>query len=250
MDEDKDQMIDFERTHRIRRAICQALQQGQKSESQAAERNKQIAINSKREMLLLLSKWLLELNSASAISEAERQEIQSLTRVSLGTWVHLQAVAVQIAQELKEAEAKEKDAIAALQKKTPFGTATKMFADTESKMHIKALQNDVAAAQRHHNNVSAKFKQNVEDRRTLGEVFFRDCLKHCDRLASTKALGREAGAILSRMSKETNAVWVREVKQQAAELDQLANLIATLRDSYKDKSASTPQGNAYEFSER
>jgi len=233
-------MIDFERTHRMRRAICQALQQSQKSESQAAELSAKTAVNCKRELLLLLSKWLLELNSASPISEAERKEIQSLTRVSLGTWIHLQASAVQIAQELKEAEAKEKDAIAALQKKTPFGTATKMFADTDSKMHIKVLQNNVAAAQRHYNNVSAKFKQNVEDRRTLGEVFFRDCLKHCDELASTKALGREAGAILSRMSKETNALWVREVKQQAAELDQLAGFIASLRESYKDKSVSTP----------
>ena len=78
-------MLDFERTHRIRRVICQTLQQSQKSESQAAERNSQIIINSKREMLLLLSKWLLELNSASDISEEERREMQSLTRVSLGT---------------------------------------------------------------------------------------------------------------------------------------------------------------------
>lgn len=243
-------MINFERNYRVRRAISQALQQSQKSESQVAERNGQIVIHCKRDLLFLLSKWLLELNSASPISEAERKEIQSLTRVSLGTWVHLQASAVQIAKDLKEAEAKEKEAIALLNKKAPAGWATKMFADLESKTQIKSLQNDVRAAQRHCENTSAKFKQNVEDRRTLGEVFFRDCLKHCDELASTKALGREAGAILSRMSKETNALWVREVKQQAAELDQLAGFIASLRESYKDRSASTPQGNSYEFPER
>lgn len=228
-------MIDFERTHRIRRAICQALQQSQKSESQAAERNSQVVINSKREMLLLLSKWLSELNSASDISEGERREIQSLTRMSLGTWVQLQSAAVQIAKDLKEAEGKEKEAIAALQRKAPFGTATRMFADSESRMQIKALQNNVWAAQRHCENLSAKLKQNVNDSRTLGEVFFHDCLKHCDKLSSTKALGKEAGAILNRMSKETNALWVRHLKQHTEELDQIAGLIAGLRESYKDK---------------
>ena len=56
-------MLDFERNYRIRRAISQALQQSQKSESQVAERSRQIAIQSKQEMLLLLSKWLLELRN-------------------------------------------------------------------------------------------------------------------------------------------------------------------------------------------
>ncbi len=240
-------MLDFERNHRVRRAISQALQQSQKSESQAAERNRQIAIQCKREMLLLLSKWLLELNSASTISEGERQEIQSLTRVSLATWIQLQTAAVQIATDLNEAASKQKEAIAALQKKTPLGMITKMGADTESKMQIKALENNVAAAHRHCENLEARLRQNVEDRRTLGEVFFRDCLKHCDKLASTKAFGKEAGAILSRMSTETNALWVRQTKHHTEELDQLANLIAGLRESYKD---DPPQGNSYEFTER
>ena len=243
-------MLDFERNYRIRRAISQALQQSQKSESQAAERSKQIAVQCKQEILLLLSKWLLELNSASAISEAERQEIQSLTRVPLETWIQLQTASVQIAKDLKEAEEKEKEANAALQKKAPFGTATKMFADTESKMQIRDLQNAVAAAQKHYENTSARLKQNAADRRTLSEVFFRDCLKHRDKIASTKAFGKEAGAILSRLSKETNALWVRQTKQHINELDQLASLIAALRESYKEGPASPPDGNAYDLSER
>ena len=227
-------MLDFERNYRIRRAITQALQQSQKSESQAAERSRQIAIQCKREMLLLFSNWLLALNSASTISEAERQEIQSLTRVSLAMWIKLQTAAVQIAKDFQEAEGKEKEANAALQKKAPFGTATKMFADTESKMQIRDLQNAVASAQKHCENTSARFKQNTADKRTLSELFFRDCLKHCDKIASTKAFGKEAGAILSHLSKETNALWVRQSRQHLEELDQLANLIATLRESYKN----------------
>ncbi len=241
-------MIDFERNYRVRRAISQALQQSQKSESQAAERNKQIVIQCKQEMLLLFSKWLLELNSASAVSEAERQEIQSLTRVSLGTWILLQTTMVQIAKDIKEADGKEKEANAALLKKAPFGTATKMFADTESKMQIRDLQNAVASAQKHRENMGARLKQNAADRRTLSEVFFRDCLKQCDKIAATKAFGKEAGVILSRMSKETNALWVRQTKQHMKELDELASLIATLRESYKDQPPSSPEGNAYDLS--
>ena len=243
-------MLDFERNYRIRRAISQALQQSQKSESQTAEGSSKIVIQCKQEMLLLFSNWLLELNSASAVSEAERQEIQSLTQVPLGTWIQLQMAAVQIAKDLKEAEGKEKAANAALQKKAPFGTATKMFADSESKMQIKGLQNAVASAQKHCENTSTRFKQNVAERRTLSELFLRDCLKHCDKIASTKAFGRASGAILSRLSKETNALWVRQTKQHLEELDQLANLIAALRESYKNQPASLPEGNRYDLSER
>ena len=242
-------MIDFERNYRVRRAISQALQQSQKSESQSAELSRQFAIQCKREMLLLFSNWLLGLNSASAVSETERQEIQSLTRVPLGTWTQLQAAAIQIAKDIKEAERREREANAALQKKAPFGTATKMFADTESKGQIKDFQNAVVSAQKHCDTMFARLKQNEVDRRTLSEIFFRDCLKQCDKIASTKAFGKEAGAILSRLSKETNALWVRQAKQHIAELDQLAALIATLRESYKDQSLFLPEGNTYHFHE-
>ena len=243
-------MLDFERNYRIRRAISQALQQSQASESQAAERSKQIAIQCKREMLLLFSNWLLKLNSASAVSEVERQEIQSLTRVSLGMWIQLQAAAVQIAKDVKEAEGKEKEALAALQKKAPFGTATKMFADADSKMQIRDLQNASASAQKHRESMDARLKQNAADRRTLSEAFFRDCLKQCDKIACTKAFGREAEAILSRMTKETNAFWVRQTKQHLEELDQLAGLIAALRESYKNMPDASPEGNSHDLSER
>ena len=157
---------------------------------------------------------------------------------------------MEIAKGLKEAEGKEKEANAALQKKAPFGTATKLFADTESKMQIRDLQNLVASAQKYRENMAARLNQNAADRRTLSEVFFRDCLKQYDKIASTKAFGREAGAILSRMSKETNALWVRQTKQHTDDLDQLANLIAALRGSYKEGPASPPEGNAYDLSER
>lgn len=236
-------MLDFERNYRIRRAISQALQQSQKSESLAAERSRQIAIDCKREMLILFSKWLLRLTSTSTIPDAERLEIQSLTRASLGTWIQLQAAAVQIAKDIQEAEAKKKEANAALQKKAPFGTATKIFADTESKTQIRDLQNAVASAEKHCEKTFARLKQNEADRRTLSELFFRDCLNHCDKIASTKAFEREAGTILNRLSKETNALWVGQTKQHLSELDQLAALIATLRASYEDQ----PGGNTYEF---
>lgn len=243
-------MLDFERNYRIRRAITQALQQSQKSESSAAERSRQLAIQCKREMLLLFSHWLLALNSINAVSEAERQEIQSLTRAPLGTWIQLQAAAGQIAKDLKEAEGREKEATAALQKKAPFGTATKMFADTESKTQIRGLQNAVVSAQKHCENTSARLKQNAADRRTLGKLFFQDCLKHCEKIASTKAFEREAGAILSCLSTETNALWVRQTKQHLEELDQLARLIAALRESYKNKSDAPPEGNVYDLHQR
>lgn len=234
-------MIDFERTYRARRAICRALQQSQKSESQIAERSGQIAVNGKRELLLLFSEWLLGLNSASAMPETERRELQSLTQMPLEKWVQLQAIAVQIEKDLKEAEGKEKEAIAAFQKKAPFGAATKVFADAESKSQIKTLQNDVAAAQKYHEILSLALKQNVEKRQGLGETFFRDCLAQLDKLAISQAFGKEATLIINRMTTETNAVWVGHLKQQAEELDQIAKLIQTLRVSYNDTAASPPQ---------
>ncbi len=242
-------MLDFERNHRLRRAVTRALEQSQKSESLAAERSRQLAVRCKQELLLLFSRWLLALDAAGAVSEAERREVQALTRAPLGIWIQLQSAAAQIAKELNEAERKEKEAIAALQRKAPFGTATKVFADTESKMQIRELQNAAAAAQKHSENTAARLRQNAADRRTLGEVFLRDCLEHCNALASTKTFGREAQAILSHLSQETNALWVHYARQHLDEMDQLAALIAALRESCKPAPGTAPESNKYDLTE-
>lgn len=227
-------MIDLERTHRIRRAINGSLQQSQKSESHAAEQCRQLAVNGKRDLLLLLSKWLMGLNSASAVAEVASREIQSLTRASLGKWVQLQMDAVQNEKDLRLAEGKEREAIAVLQHKAPFGAATKVFAGAEAKSQIKTLQDNVAAAHRHCESLSRMIEGNTKNKQALAEAFLRDCLKQREKLATTRALGKEAGAILDRMTNEINAIWVRHRKQQAEDLDRIAKLIEGLRESYKD----------------
>ena len=259
-------MIDFERTHRMRRAICQALQQSQKLESQVAEHSAKIAVDCKRDLLIHLSAWLLGLKSPNALTVAERAEIQGLTQMPLGEWVQLQLDALETEKDLKEAEAKEKEAIALLDKMAPYRTATKMFAGAESKSQIKTLQNNVTAAQRQRESMSQALKKNVAERRKLGETFFRDCLRHWDKLASTQALGKEAGAILDRMTKETNAIWVNHRRQQREDLDPVAKVFENLHESYKDTPVAPPQqhnvpspqeqsdghleqGNSYDFRE-
>lgn len=260
------EMIDFNRTHRIRRDISQDLQQSQKSESHAAELSAKVAVNCKGDLLIFLSAWLLELNSANVLTGAEREEVQSLTQMPLDKWIQLQATAVQNEKNLKEAESKEKEAIALRNKKAPFGAATKVFADAESKRQIKVLQDNVAAAQKHHASASDAVQKNVAERQRLGEMFFRDCLGRWDKLALTRALGKEAGVILNHMTQKTNALWVEHRKQQAGEIDRIAKLLEDLRESYKDTPASlhhprkvpSPQeqsevhlgqGNSYDFTE-
>ena len=233
-------MIDIEQAFRIRRVICQALQQSQKSEGQATERTADLAVACKRDLLNFLSAWLIGLKSASALTAAERGEIQSLTRMPLDRWIQLQNVAEQVEQGLKEAQAKEKEAEAALQKKTPFGSVTKAFADAESKTHISALQNNLAVALRNREAVARTLKQNVEVRQALAETFFRDCLGQPDKLALTKVLGKEVAVIHGNMVAQTNALWTGHVKQQAKELDEVAKLFDSLRASY--------MGNTYDLS--
>jgi len=259
-------MIDFERTHRIRRAINGSLQQSQKSESHAAELCRQLAVNGKRDLLLLLSKWLLELNPVSATSEAEFKEMQSLTQTSLEKWIQLQSAVVQNEKDLRAAAGKLREAEGAFRKKAPAGWVTKMVAGAEAKSQIKILQDNVAAAQRHCEGVSRAIEANEKNKQALGETFLRDCLKQREKLATTRALGKEAGAILDRMTNEINAIWVRHRKQQAEDLDRIAKLIEGLRESYKDLSASSTRprkapssqeqsdahsghGNSYDFTE-
>jgi len=260
-------MIDFERTYRHRRVISQALQQSQKSESHAAELSAKVAVDCKRDLLIFLSAWLLGLNPANALTGAEREEIQSLTQMPLDRWIQLQANAVQNQKDLTEAGSRGKEAIA-LRYKAPFGAVTKVFADAESRRQIKVLQDNVAAAQKHQASVSEAARKNVAERQRLGEMFFRDCLRQPDKLASTQALGKETGLIVNRMTERTNALWVGHRKQQAGELDQIAKLLEDLRDSYKDvppprvapppRIAPSPQeqsdvqigqGNSYDFTE-
>lgn len=259
-------MIDFERTHRMRRAICQALQQSQRSESQAAELSAEIAVKCKGELLFNLSAWLLGLNSAIALTATERKEIQDLTQMPLEKWIQLQSIALQTENDLKVANGKEKEALTLLQNHAPFGTVTKMLAGAESKTQIKALQDNVAAAQKHRESVSQALKKNVAERQRFGEMFFRDCLRQWDRLASTQALGKESGAILDRMTQETNAIWVGHLKQQTEDFDRIAKVFENLHEIYKAPPATPPQqhnvphpqeqsdihleqGNSYDFRE-
>ena len=246
-------MIDVNQAFRIRLVICKALQDSQKSEGRATERTADLAVTCKRELLSLLSAWLMGLKSATALTAAEHGEIQSLTRMPLDRWIQLQNEAERLEIDLKDAQGKEKEAEAALQKKTPFGSVTKAFADADSKRHIKVLQDGHAAAQRNREGVARALKQNVGKRQVLAETFFRDCLSQLDKLALTKVLGKEAAVIHGNMVAQTNALWAGHLKQQAKELDEVAKLFDSLRASYKDTSQSqgkTPpaQGNTYDLS--
>ena len=234
-------MIDFERTYRIRRAICRALQQSQKAESQIAERSGQLAIKGKRELLLLLSAWLLDLNSSTGMSEPERTAVQSLTRMSLENWIKLQAEAVQIAKDVKEAEGKEKEAKFALHKMAPLGAFTQLSAGAESRSEIKILQNNAAVAHKHRENLCLALKQNIAKRQSLGETFSRDCLSQLEKLESAPVLGKEVQAIRSQMNNEINRIWEEHRKQQSGELEQIAQFVEHLREGYKDTSESPPQ---------
>jgi len=87
------------------------------------------------------------------------------------------------------------------------------------------LENNVAAAQKHREDLSKQRGDNVKTRQALGEAFFRDCLRQWDKLALTRALGKETGVIRNRMTQETNALWMGHLKQQTEDLDQIAKLI-------------------------
>lgn len=225
----------------MRRAICKALQQSQKSESQAAELSAKIAVDCKRELLIYLSAWLLGLDSNNTATAAERAEVQNLTQMSLEKWVQLQLDATRFGNDLKEAESKEKEAIALLDKDAPYRGATKIFAGATAKSQIKVLQNNMVAAQKHREGMSEAVKRNVVERQRSGETFLRDCLRQWDKLASTQALGKESGAILNRMTKETNAIWVGHLKQQTEDFDRIAKVFGNLHEVYKDPSATPLQ---------
>ena len=155
-------MIDVNQAFRIRLVICKALQDSQKSEAHATERTADLAVACKRELLSLLSVWLMGLKSTTALTAAERGEIQSLTRMPLDRWLQLQNEAERLEMDLKDVQGKEREAGSSLQKKTPFGSVTKAFADADSKRHIKTLQDGLAAAERSREGVARALKQNVE----------------------------------------------------------------------------------------
>ena len=234
-------MIDFEETYLHRRSVYRAVQQSQKSESLIAERIYQFAVLGKRELLLLLSAWLLGLDAVKGFSGVERAEMEQVTSISFDDWIKLQGVAAQLGRDIIEAEARDQESKAALQEKTPYGVATVLFTDAESKTKIRTLQQSVAGTQKHREGLATALRQNEAKRRSLGEAFFRDCLSHLDLLAKTQALGNAVTAIIGRMNYDINAVWLQHQKQQTEEFVQMAELVETLRVSYKDMPQALPQ---------
>ena len=227
-------MIDFEQTYLHRRAVYRAVQQSQKSESQVAERIGKIAVAGKQELLLLLSAWLQETDGTTPLSDEERTEVAGLTQMPLPKWQQLQGVAAQIEQDLKAAEGEEKTALAAFQRQAPFGAANKLFAAGEKRVQLQGLQDDAALKQKRRESLAIALRQNVANRHSLAETFFRDCLSHIDKLSATQIFGREVTAIISRMTGEISEAWTGHQKQQTEEFSQMAGLVEALRVSYKD----------------
>lgn len=233
-------MINLKQTFRVRQTLNRTLQHSQQAESRVTERSAEIAIACKRDLLALLSTWLLGIKSATDLSPADRSQMQSLTRSSLDTWLHLQGEAVRLATELKAAEGAEQEAEAALSRKAPFRAVTKAFADSETKAQIKGLQNNLAAAQKWRDDLSAALKQNVALRQGYAEKFLRDCLSRLDSLTLTQALGKQAAGMRDRMVTQVNALWVDHAKQQAEDFGKIANLFGHLHTVYRDASAPSP----------
>ncbi|MGI4791052.1 MAG: hypothetical protein ACRYFS_19675 [Janthinobacterium lividum] len=234
-------MIDFEQTYLHRKAVYRAVQQSQKSESQVAERIGKIAVAGKQELLLLLSAWLLELDTARPLSEAERAEVAGLSQMPLEKWVLLQGVADQIETDLKAAESEEKAALAAFQKQAPFGAANKLFAAGEKRAQLQALQDEAAIKQKRRESLSIALRQNSASRQALGKTFLRDCLSWLDTLSVSQIFGKEATAIISRMTGEIGEAWAGHQKQQMEEFSQMAGLVEALRESYKGMPEVLPQ---------
>lgn len=237
-------MIDFEQTYLHRRAVYRAVQQSQKSESQVAERIGKIAVKGKQELLLLLCAWLLEMDGATPLSDAERTDVGSLTQMPLEKWQQLQGIAAQIERDLKAAEGEEKTALAAFQKQAPFGAANKLFAAGERRTQLQALQDDAALKQKHRESLAIALRQNGANRQALAETFLRDCLAQIDRLSSSQTFGKEATAIINRMTGEISEAWAGHQKQQTEEFAQMAGLVTALRESYKDMPSALPQRDA------
>ena len=234
-------MIDFEQTYLHRRAVFRAVQQSQKSESQVAERIGKIAVAGKQELLLLLSAWLLELDPAVPLPEADRAEIRAITQVPLERWQELQGIAARIERDLKDAEAEEKAAQAAFQRQAPFGSANKLFAGGERRVHLQGLQDDASIKQKHRESLAIALRQNIASRQGLGETFLRDCLGQLDRLAATRTFGGAATAIIGRMTRDIAEAWAGHQKQQTEEFAQMAGLVEALRVSYKGAPSALPQ---------
>lgn len=236
-------MLDFKQNYQNRRIILRAVQEGQKSESNVVQAVGERAIHGKRELLLLLSGWLMELKPGTKISSSERNELQALTEVSFDKWIELQKDAEQIMEELNNAEKQVAQASADKKMKAPMGFLSKMAAKDIQKQEIDKLAHVVKSAQLHCDEVKQKLKKIESDRQTLAETFFRDCFSNLKLVMATQALGTEVTEITNRMTIEINNIWGQFQEQQAHNLQEVSDAIDELRRGYTNASEFLPQAS-------
>ena len=221
--------MDFEGKYQNRRTIFRLIQEGLKAESEVVKKIGDRAVFGKKEILLLLSAWLMELKSETSILDAERNEVQSITETSLHKWIELQSEAERITIKLKSAENDFSQEKIILSRKSPIPFISRAVANDTKRKEIDAISDSAKQARSHRDDLKNDLRRNETDRQVLAERFFRDCLQNLGQLAQTQALGAEVTKITSHMTADINTIWVQFQERQSQDLIKISNAIDELK---------------------
>ena len=209
-----------------RKAIYDTVKTSQLEEHHAIARMGEVSIDHKRQLLELLSTWLLSQRQRTVAVSS--QNLLAATGVSLQEWCTLQREADDYATKIAAALGVEKVAEQAYWAKCPLGVVTQVFASNENAPEISRLKNDADAKRSHRQSLESSLKTNVSRREQIGEQFLRNAMQNLDAVCEQDTIGRQAQQVIAQMSAQMKAAWEpcnnREKQRVADMIDNLRTI--------------------------
>lgn len=188
-----------------RKAIYDTVKSSQSEEHDAIARMGEVSINHKRQLLELLSTWLLSQKQRTV--PVSSQNLLAATSISLQEWCTLQQEADGYVSKIADARKVENEADQAYWAKCPFGAVTELFADNNNSPEMSRLKQDAQAKRSHRESIEASLNANILRRQQIGEQFLRNALQNLDTVCEQDAIGRQAQQIIAQMSTQMQAAW-------------------------------------------
>lgn len=209
-----------------RKAIYDTVQTSQSEEHHVIARMGEVSINHKRQLLELLSTWLLSQRQRTVPTTS--QNLIAATGISLSEWCTLQREANDYTPRIADARSAERAAEQAYWAKCPYGKITEWFGDDANSPEISRLAQDVRAKRSHRESLEASLNANILRRQQIGEQFLRNALQNLDAVCEQDAIGRQAQQIMMQMSTQMKAAWEpcnrREQQRVADMIDSLRTI--------------------------
>ena len=220
---------DAQKAFNQRRQIYLAVQEIQRLEHEVFKRISDSTTKRKRELLEILSAWLLDQKSESP----NHRQVEMLSGCPMRTWLDLQRASVPLQDEVNRCTAEARVAENEYNTAAPLRIVSEWTADGERKTHLQQLAATKNLKIANRDMATRRMDENIEARQVFAKQFLRGCLSELGQLSTTNVFGERARRVVGELATAVADEWRNHVQANSAAVASIENNIQQLRQIYR-----------------